>query len=133
MMHDTSVRFVGALAVSALAVAGAVVQSDRRPVQGFAAASVASPVQDDAGRKEWLQLFNGRDLSDWVIKFAHHDLGENLNNTFRVEDGLLKVRYDKWTAFNREFGHIFYKQPFSYYLLAAEYRFVGEQVTGAGP
>jgi hypothetical protein len=68
-----------------------------------------------------------------VIKFARHDLGENLNNTFRVEDGLLKVRYDRWTAFDREFGHIFYKQPFSYYLLAAEYRFVGEQVAGAGP
>jgi hypothetical protein len=50
-----------------------------------------------------------------------------------VEDGLLKVRYDKWTAFNGEFGHIFYKQPFSYYLVAAEYRFVGGQVAGAGP
>ncbi|PYR01355.1 MAG: DUF1080 domain-containing protein, partial [Acidobacteria bacterium] len=83
--------------------------------------------------KEWLQLFNGRDLNDWVIKFAHHDLGENVNETFRVEDGLLKVRYDKWTTFDREFGHIFYKQPFSYYLLAAEYRFVGEQVSAAGP
>jgi hypothetical protein len=52
-----------------------------------------------------LQLFNGRDLNDWVIKFARHDLGENLNETFRVEDGLLKVRYDKWTTFDREFGH----------------------------
>ena len=45
----------------------------------------------------------------------------------------MEVRYDKWTAFNGEFGHIFYKQPFSYYLVAAEYRFVGNQVTGAGP
>ena len=42
------------------------------------------------------------------------------------------MRYDKWTGFNGEFGHIFYKEPFSYYLLAAEYRFVGEQVPG-GP
>jgi hypothetical protein len=46
---------------------------------------------------------------------------------------LLKVRYDKWTAFNGEFGHIFYKKPFNYYLVAAEYRFNGVQVTGAGP
>jgi hypothetical protein len=59
-------------------------------------------------------------------------LNDNYLNTFRVEDGLLKVRYDKWTAFNGEFGHLFYKQPFSYYLVAAEYRFVGNQVTGAG-
>jgi hypothetical protein len=43
------------------------------------------------------------------------------------------VRYDKWTAFNGEFGHIFYKRPFNYYLVAAEYRFNGVQVTGAGP
>jgi hypothetical protein len=81
--------------------------------------------------QEWIQLFNGRDLSDWIVKFARHDLGENVRNTFRVEDGLLKVRYDQWPLFNGEFGHIFYKDPFSYYLLAAEYRFVGEQVTGA--
>ena len=118
MMHGTLVRFVGALAFSGLAIA----------------ATVAPHAQPgDTSRKDWLQLFNGRDLNDWVIKFARHDLGENVNNTFRVEDGLLKVRYDKWTAFDREFGHIFYKQPFSYYLLAAEYRFVGEQVAGAGP
>jgi 3-keto-disaccharide hydrolase len=89
--------------------------------------------QNDRDRKEWLQLFNGKDLNDWIIKFAHHDLGENVNDTFRVEDALLKVRYDKWTTFDGEFGHIFYKQPFSYYLLAAEYRFVGEQVPAAGP
>ena len=28
---------------------------------------------------------------------------------------------------------MFYKAPYSYYVIAAEYRFVGEQVTGAGP
>jgi Domain of Unknown Function (DUF1080) len=97
-------------------------------IGGFVAAQKNNPDE-----KTWIQLFNGRDLSDWTIKFARHDLGVNYNDTFRVEDGLMKVRYDKWTAFNGEFGHIFYKQPFSYYLLAAEYRFVGEQVTGAGP
>ena len=80
---------------------------------------------------DWIQLFNGRDLADWTIKFARHDLGENLYNTFRAEEGLLKVRYDKWEKFNAEFGHIFYKDPFSYYLLAAEYRFVEQQGAGA--
>jgi hypothetical protein len=88
----------------------------------------AAPQKGAADSKEWLQLFNGRDLNDWRIKFTHHDLGENYNDTFRVEDGLLKVRYDKWKTFTDEFGHIFYKDPFSYYILAAEYRFVGEQV-----
>jgi hypothetical protein len=84
--------------------------------------------QSKTDQKEWIQLFNGRDLKDWTVKFAHYPLGENVNDTFRVEDGLLKVRYDKWQTFDDQFGHIFYRQPFSYYLLAAEYRFVGEQV-----
>src|SRR5262249_21059608 len=105
------------LAACAIAAAGTTAAARQRPA--------------DADRKEWIQLFNGRDLSDWTIKFAHHDLGENYNDTFRVEDGLLKVRYDKWTEWHGEFGHIFYKQPFSYYLLAAEYRFVGDQLAPA--
>jgi hypothetical protein len=86
----------------------------------------------DPNRREWIQLFNGKDLTGWTPKFAKSDLGVNLFNTFRVEDGLLKVRYDGWTKFNSEFGHLFYKDAFSHYIIAAEYRFVGEQVAG-GP
>ncbi len=85
-----------------------------------------------ADPKDWIQLFNGKDLSGWTPKFKGYDLGVNFNDTFRVEEGLLKVRYDKWEKFTNEFGHLFYKDPFSYYLIAAEYRFVGEQVPG-GP
>ncbi len=99
-----------------------------------AAAGVPAAAQKNGpDEKAWIQLFNGRDLKEWTPKFARHDRGVNLNDTFRVEDGLLKVRYDKWTSFGGEFGHLFYREPFSYYLLAAEYRFVGEQVAGAGP
>jgi hypothetical protein len=101
-------------------------------VTAVALASALAAQQRDPDRRDWIQLFNGRDLADWTIKFARHNLGENVHGTFRVEDGLLKVRYDKWPAFAGEFGHIFYRDPFSYYLLAAEYRFVGEQVAG-GP
>ena len=120
MVMRILVRSLTVLTLSAFAVAGVVAQGARGAARS-----------NDPNQKEWLQLFNGRDLNDWVIKFAHHDLGENVNNTFRVEDGLLKVRYDKWTTFDGEFGHIFYKQPFSYYMLAAEYRFVGEQLPAA--
>ena len=91
-------------------------------------ASIAS-----APRSDWIQMFNGKDLNDWDIKFTKHPLGANYNDTFRVEDGMLKVRYDKWTGWNGEFGHIFYRRPFNYYLVAAEYRFNGVQVPGAGP
>ncbi|WP_297088317.1 DUF1080 domain-containing protein [uncultured Draconibacterium sp.] len=79
--------------------------------------------------EEWIQLFNGKDLENWQIKFRCQELGVNYKNTFRVEDGLLKVRYDNWNTYDRDYGHIFYKDEFSHYKLRAEYRFVGEQVT----
>jgi hypothetical protein len=83
--------------------------------------------------KEWIQLFNGKNLDGWIPKIAGYPLGENYADTFRVENGILKVSYDKYTNFDSKFGHLFYaKQKFSYYLLAAEYRFVGDQVAG-GP
>ena len=66
-----------------------------------------------------------REESASGIKYA---LGENPYDTVRVENGVLEICYDKWPAFDNQFGHVFYKDPFSYYVLAAEYRFVGEQV-----
>jgi hypothetical protein len=83
-----------------------------------------------AQQKGWINLFNGKDLKDWTIKIAKHEVGENYANTFRIENGLMKVRYDGYTNFDKQYGHIFYKKPFSYYILKVEYRFVGEQATG---
>jgi hypothetical protein len=80
----------------------------------------------------WIQLFNGKDLKDWKIKITGFPLNENYKNTFRVEDGLLKVRYDQYDQFDGHFGHIFYKCPYSHYKIRVEYRFVGEQCPG-GP
>ena len=80
--------------------------------------------------QDWIQLFNGKDMDGWTIKMAKHPLGENYNNTFRVEDGLLVTRYDEYEKFDGEYGHIFYKNPYSHYKLRVEYRIVGEQVPG---
>ena len=81
---------------------------------------------------KWIKLFNGKDLKDWKVKIKGHELGDNYGDTFRVEDGLLKVCYDKYENFDNKFGHIFYKNKFSCYRLRLEYRFVGEQAPG-GP
>ena len=94
------------------------------------ATAAETPAAPD--REEWITLFNGRDLSGWTPKITGHDLGENFADTFRVEDGLLKVRYDRYDGFRGQFGHLFYKEPFAYYRLVVEYRFVGEQAPG-GP
>lgn len=92
---------------------------------------VFTPVTVSAEEKgEWIQLFNGKNLEGWTPKIRGYELGDNFGDTFRVEDGLLKVRYDQYEKFDRTFGHLFYKEPFSHYRLRVEYRFVGDQVEG---
>ncbi len=78
-------------------------------------------------RENWIQLFNGKDLTGWEIKIKGSPLGENYRNTFRVENNTLKVCYDQYGKFNSEFGHIYYKESFSKYKVRVEYRFVGDQ------
>lgn len=82
--------------------------------------------------EKWIQLFNGKNLEGWTIKINKHPLNENYNNTFRVENGMMITRYDEYDKFDAEFGHIYYKNPYSHYKLRVEYRVVGEQVSG-GP
>src|SRR5690606_17863020 len=79
----------------------------------------------------WVKLFNGSDIDDWIVKIHHHETGENFGNTFRVEDGIIKVRYDQYGDFNDQFGHLYYKQPYSRFHLIVEYRFTGELQPGA--
>lgn len=81
---------------------------------------------------QWVPLFNGKNLDGWTPKIRYHDLGDNYGNTFRVEDGILKVGYEAYDEFNETFGHLFYKDTFSNYRLRVEYRFVGDQCKG-GP
>ena len=80
---------------------------------------------------EWIQLFNGKDLNGWTVKAHHHEVGVNFGNTFRVEDGMIKVRYDQYGDYNDQFAHLFYKEPLSDYHLKLEYRFAGTLQKGA--
>jgi len=93
----------------------------------------------DASEANWIQLFNGKDLSGWTAKIRGHELGDNYADTFRVENGLLKVSYEQYVDSDfmsldgkkpswEKFGHLFYKESFSNYDLRVEYRFVGDQV-----
>jgi len=87
---------------------------------------------DQAGQGEWIPLFNGKNLDGWTPKITGYELGDNHADTFRVEDGVLKVCYDGYDQFAGKFGHLFYKEPLSSYVLRIEYRFVGQQCPG-GP
>jgi hypothetical protein len=95
-------------------------------------AAIDARGQDKSDEKGWIALFNGKDLDGWTPKIKGYPAGENYGDTFRVEDGVLKVSYDKYEKFDGRFGHLFYKTPFSHYRLRVEYRFVGEQCPG-GP
>jgi hypothetical protein len=102
---------------------------------GAAFASAADAVKAaDSDKKEWVSLFDGKSLAGWVPKITGYEAGVNYGETFRVENGVLRVVYDKdkYPTFDGRFGHLFYKTPFSHYVIAVEYRFLGEQTKG-GP
>jgi hypothetical protein len=87
----------------------------------------------DPDKEEWIPLFNGKNLDGWVPKVTGFEVGDNHADTFRVENGVMKMAYDKYEGdFDRRFGHIFTEKLYSYYRIRVEYRFVGEQVQG-GP
>lgn len=88
---------------------------------------VSCSAQKNTTKENWESLFNGKDLTGWTPKIRYYPSGENFANTFRVEDGKLVVRYDGYDAFKTKYGHLFYKEQYSYYRIKLQYRFVGEQ------
>ncbi|HBY59536.1 MAG TPA: DUF1080 domain-containing protein [Solibacterales bacterium] len=92
----------------------------------FILAPLSAPAQ------QWQPLFNGKNLDGWTPKITGYALGEDPLNTFRVENGVIRVGYEKYGPFNNRFGHLFYKRKFSHYRIAVEYRFLGEQAQ-SGP
>lgn len=84
-----------------------------------------------ADAEGWIPLFNGRNLDGWTVKIAKHPLGVNFADTFRVEDGVLKVSYDGYGKFDGQFGHLYTNLPYSRYLLRLEYRFTGQPMADA--
>ncbi|NLH97897.1 MAG: DUF1080 domain-containing protein [Chthonomonadales bacterium] len=94
------------------------------------AVSTAAIGQDAMPLGKWIPLFNGKSLDGWTPKIKGLELGEDPLKTFRVEDGVLKVSYENYATFENRFGHLFYKTPFSHYVIRVEYRFTGDQCPG---
>jgi len=89
----------------------------------IAACNNSRHIAQEPTATDWQPLFNGKDLTDWMVKIHHHETGDNYANTFRVEDSMIRVRYEQYDSFNNRFGHLYYKQPYSYYKLRFQYRF----------
>lgn len=91
------------------------------------AESPADP-QAESPSGEWVSLFDGETLNGWTPKFSGSALGENVADTFRVEDGAIVASYENYDGFEERFGHMFYEVPYSHYRLRFEYRIFGEPV-----
>ena len=100
----------------------------------FLAFASCSSTQENntANEEEWQTLFNGKDLQGWDVKIAGYDLNDNIHNTFIVKDSMIVVDYSGYEKFTKEFGHLYYKTPYSYYKVRVQYQFYGEQLQG-GP
>lgn len=83
-----------------------------------------------APTENWISLFNGKDLTGWTGKISDKDLNSNWQNTWLVEDSMIRINYMEYDSFRNDFGHLYYEQPYSSYKLRFEYRFTGEQVPG---
>jgi hypothetical protein len=96
----------------------------------FPALAMAAPAADEG---DWRSLFNGRDLAGWTMKINKHPLGDNYANTFRVEDGMIKVSYDGYGKFDEQFGHLYSNQAYSNYILRLEYKITGAAIADSPP
>ncbi len=116
-------RFMAAAACTVVIAGGLSGCGEKKEV-----VSADSPQTQPA--EKWISLFNGKDLTGWKVKIKGHALGDNYLDTFQAKDGKLVATYENYQSFDNKFGHIFYQQPFSNYIVKFEYRFVGEQVNG---
>ncbi len=89
-----------------------------------------SCTKSEEPKEEWVSLFNGKDLTGWDVKISGHELNDNYNNTFIVKDSSIYVNYAEYDTFTHEFGHLFYKVPYSKYRLRMQYRIFGDPVPG---
>ena len=95
----------------------------------FAILLACSP-SNDPTKEDWQPLFNGKNLDGWIPKIRGYETGNNFGETFAVDSGRIRVSYHAYDSFRQRFGHLFYKDKFSHYLLRVEYRFIGDQAIG---
>jgi hypothetical protein len=86
----------------------------------------ATSTTTPAGGPEWTELFDGESLENWTRGFEGLPAGEAYKNTFRVEDGILRVAYDEYGgSFDGTESHLYYDGTFSHFAVRVEYRFPG--------
>ena len=93
--------------------------------------SCSSKVNRVNNSPEWTSLFNGKDLDGWTAKVHKYEAGVNYAETFRAEDDMIRVVYDKYDGlFEDRFAHLYTDEAYSNFHLSLDYRFVGEMYPG---
>ena len=115
-----------------IALAGSLVPGFAGAANDEAKQTLKKQKTSEGNKKDWIQLFNGKDLAGWTPKIRYEPLGEDKRKTFSVSGGAIQVNYENYKEFNQTFGHLFFNTPYSRYRLRVEYRFLGEQLKG-GP
>lgn len=101
-------------------------------MSAIAAASAAWAGPNDSN---WVQLLRKGDtkLADWTPKIQGRALGDNPYNSFayaETQDGEPRLLVTDTVTYNAStygYGHLFYKTPYSHYLLRAQYHFPTKQ------
>lgn len=83
-----------------------------------------------APQPTWEPLFDGRTLTGWTPKITGERLGADALRTFVVQDGMIRVSYDRYRSFDGRFGYLFWRAPLSAYRLRFEYRLHGRTLPG---
>jgi len=55
----------------------------------------AIAAEGDYPKGEWVQLFNGKDLTGWTPKIRYHELGDNNEVIRHLLDGEVVLEYNK--------------------------------------
>jgi hypothetical protein len=79
----------------------------------------------------WENLFDEDHQKRWKLKIAGVPLDENYLNTCTFSDNMLEISYKNYKNWDDKFGHLFYDEKLSHYIVELEYNIDGPQVHDA--
>jgi Domain of Unknown Function (DUF1080) len=79
----------------------------------------------------WENLFDVEHQKKWKMKINGVPLGSNYLNTYSFNDNQLEFSYKEYKKWDDKFGHIFYDEQLSHYIVELEYNIDGIYVKDA--
>jgi hypothetical protein len=82
-------------------------------------------------KEVWVDLLHPSQRSKWIKKIAGEALNDDELSTINFSDTLLCISYDKYKKWGNKFGHVFYEEKLSHYIIECEYNIYGRSVEDA--